>query len=230
MTLSDLTLAAQQRADMVNSNFVSSSEWTSYINQSYFELYDILIQKFGNEYYLANPYSITTDGTNYLYALPSDFYKLLGVDLNTGVQNMPWLSLVEFPFAERNNYVTPQAGRNLQLWYVPRLTPLVNQTDTCDGVSGWTEYIIVDAAIKARIKEESNVEELYRMKKDLLSRIESAAENRDAGEPQTVSDIYARGPYSYFGPLMKYRLAGNNLWLGQYQTIYPYGAGYPSVY
>lgn len=79
MTLLALRTAVRQRSDMVNDQFISDSELTSYINQSYFELYDILVQKYGDNYYVANPYSISTDGSNQLYSLPTDFYKLLGI-------------------------------------------------------------------------------------------------------------------------------------------------------
>jgi hypothetical protein len=37
-TLSALTTQAQQRGDFVNSNFISSAEWTNYINGSAFRL------------------------------------------------------------------------------------------------------------------------------------------------------------------------------------------------
>ena len=48
MTLTQLIAAVRQRADFVNSQFVTDAELTSYINQSYFELYDLLIQKYGD--------------------------------------------------------------------------------------------------------------------------------------------------------------------------------------
>jgi len=215
MTLLQLRTAAQQRADMVNSEFVSDSEWNSYINQSYYELYDLLVQKYGNDYYVADPHTFTTDGVNDSYALPSDFYKLLGVDLQLGISQDSWVTLKPFNFAERNRYAVPNlqsfygltnmryrlrgmlklwltpfpaGGQNLRLWYVPRLTELSDDTSEADGVSGWTEYIICDAAMKALQKEESDVSVLMAEKQALIARIEAAAENRDPGSPQTVAD------------------------------------------
>lgn len=87
---------------------------------------------------------------------------------------------------------TPAGGQTIRLWYVPRLSSLVNLTDTCDGVSGWTEYIIVDAATKCMQKEESDVSVLMAQKAALIARIEAAAENRDAGNPQVVSDTQSQ--------------------------------------
>lgn len=232
MSLGQVRLLSQQRADRVNSQFVTLPEWNSYINQSYFELYDILVQKYGNEYFVAAPYQFTTTGDQF-YDLPPLFYKELGLDLGLNQGQNAWLTLKRFNFIDRNTYLYPQlttnllgiaglryrimgnqlelipqpsAGQTMQLWYIPRMTELLKDTDVVDGISGWTEYIIVDAAIKALQKEESDVSVLVAQKMALLQRIESAAENRDAGEPDTISntrrygDAYGMG-YGGSGPI-----------------------------
>lgn len=225
MTLSQLMSAVRQRADMTTNGytpaltgddfFVTEPELISYINQSYFELYDLIVAAFGNNYYVATPYQFTTDGTNEMYALPSDFYKLLGCDLSlAGGTPGTWLTVRAFEFAERNRYSvpnfqsfygvtnlryrlngsnlwltpTPAGGQIIQLWYVPRLTTLSALSQTADGISGWTEYIIVDAATKCLQKEESDVSVLMAQKAALVKRIEAMAENRDAGPPPKVID------------------------------------------
>jgi hypothetical protein len=43
MQLSELKLEVRRRSDMENSQFVKDNELTTYINQSYVELYDLLI-------------------------------------------------------------------------------------------------------------------------------------------------------------------------------------------
>jgi hypothetical protein len=230
MTLLALRTAVRQRSDMVNDQFISDSELTSYINQSYFELYDILVQKYGDNYYVANPYSISTDGSNQLYSLPTDFYKLLGVDLALSNTADSYVTIRPFNFTDRNRYAvpnfqsfygvtnmryrlngdklwltpTPASGQTIKVWYVPRLTTLSADGDTVDGISGWTEYIIVDACIKALAKQESDVTVFALQKAELIKRIESAAENRDAGNPATVgdtqfSDIWSSGSGSGYG-------------------------------
>jgi hypothetical protein len=75
------------------------------------------------------------------------------------------------------------------VWYVPKLTTLSADGDTVDGISGWTEYIIVDACIKALAKQESDVTVFALQKAELIKRIENAAENRDAGNPATVGEL-----------------------------------------
>jgi hypothetical protein len=214
MTLLQLRTASRQRADMVNSQFVSDSELNSYVNQSYFELYDLLIQKYGDNYFVAPPYQFVTDGQSLFYPLPSDFYKLLGVDLALSNTLDSYVTIRPFNFADRNRYAVPNfqsfygvtnlryrlnannlwltpipgQGQTIQLWYVPRLTTLNTDTDTCDGISGWTEYIIIDAAIKMLQKEESDVSVLMTQKEAMIQRIKNAAENRDAANPSTVAD------------------------------------------
>lgn len=216
LSLGALRIAARQRADMVNSQFVIDAEWNSYINQSYFELYDLLVSKYGDNYYVAPPHLITTNGTDYLYNLPTNplLYKLLGVDLALANTQDSYVTIRPFEFIDRNRYAVPNfqsfygltnlryrlngdkiwftpipaAGQTIRLWYIPRMTELVLDSDVVDGISGWTEYIIVDAAIKAMQKEESDVSALMAQKQMLISRINAMAESRDAGSPAKVSD------------------------------------------
>ncbi len=234
LALGTIRLLAQQRADRVNSTFVTPPEWNSYINQSYFELYDRLVTLY-EDYFVAAPASIQIGGTN-LYALPDGtttflnsssvpyvapaFYKLIGVDCGLSPNGNAWVTIKKFDFIARNRYVYPNVtatfagvfnlqyrllGSNIEfipapagnqivrLWYIPRLTQLVQDTDIMDGVSGWTEFVIVDAAIKALQKEESDVSELMRQKMDLIKRIEESAANRDAGSPDTISNTRTWG-------------------------------------
>lgn len=219
LSLSQLRTAVRQRADMQNlsgiytNSFIKDPELDSYINQSYFELYDLLVQKYGDNYYVV-PYTFVTDGTSQMYTLPADFYKLLGAEVALSNTNDSWVTIKPFNFIDRNRYAVPnfqsfygitnlryrlngndlwltpiaQAGQNFRIWYVPRLQTLDDDADTVDGISGWTEYIIIDAAIKCMQKEESDVSVLAAQKMAMIQRIEAAAENRDAGSPATVSD------------------------------------------
>lgn len=212
-SLSELRTLARQYADMVNSQFVTDAEFNSYINLSNWELYDILIQKYGNDYFATNT-TFNTDGTTFQYSLPSNFYKFLGLDLQLGNVQQSFVTIRPFMFTDRNRYAVPNfqsfygvtnlryrvfantlfltpipaANQILRMWYVPRQAELVNDTDTVDGVSGWQEYIILDAAIQALRKAELDTSVLLAQKQALIQRIEAAAEGRDAGNPQVVGD------------------------------------------
>ena len=222
MTLGQIRDLSKQKADREESQFVTDKEWNVYINQSYFELYDLIIQKYGNEYHVADPLTIDTNGQS-AFDLPNGtnlngapaFYKLLGVDLALNQTTEAFITLRKFEFIQRNRYVypqlttnvlgvnglryrlvgnqirfipSPQGGQQIRIWYIPRLTMLLKDIDIADGISGWTEYVAVDAAIKALQKEESDVSVLAVQKAFLEKRIEEAAENRDAGIPDTISN------------------------------------------
>lgn len=60
---------------------------------------------------------------------------------------------------------------------------------TVDGVSGWEEYIILDAALKAMGKEESDPSLMAQQKLMMKQRLIDMAANRDAGNPATVADV-----------------------------------------
>ncbi len=65
-----------------------------------------------------------------------------------------------------------------------------------DAIAGWEEFVIVDAAIKAQIKQEGPTQELMMQRQDMLAEIEGLGE-RDAGEAQHVSDAMATSPGGY---------------------------------
>lgn len=248
MSLGELRLRAQQRADRVNSNFVTLTEWNSYINQSMFELYDLLITEY-EDYFKAPPASFTVNGSSYVWPLPNGvisfndnngnpfvaapFYKLLGVDLAVNSANNAYVTVPKFNFIDRNRFVYPNTastiygvynlryrmmGNNLEfiptpsgtqiirIQYIPRMQQLLQDTDiTAQGISGWLEFVIVKAAYLALCKEESDTSNLEKQLQQVIERIQDSAMNRDAGQPDTISDIRANGTwgnsYGWNGPI-----------------------------
>lgn len=244
MSLYQLRILAQQRADRLNNNFVTLTEWNSYINQAAFELYDLLVTLY-EDYYLASPVTFQTVGGTNTYTLPNGsatfkdstgatvvapaLYKLIGVDLGLASSSNAWVTVKKFDFIQRNRFVfpnlsstymgvfnlqyrmmgdnlqfipTPAGAQYIRLWYIPRMNQLVQDTDILDGVSGWTEYVVIDAAIRALRKEESDTSELQLEKQAMIDRIQSSAMNRDAGQPDKISDTrnWTERWGSYGGP------------------------------
>jgi hypothetical protein len=64
-----------------------------------------------------------------------------------------------------------------------------SESTTIDGISGWEEYVVVDAAMKAMGKEESDVSLLAAQKQAMTKRLQDMAANRDAANPGTVADV-----------------------------------------
>jgi hypothetical protein len=204
LTLLDLKTAVRQRADMENSSFVSDTELLSLINNSYAELYDSLVSRFEDYYSKKDTFSLS--GTN-THTLPSDFYKIRGLDYTTGVGTSE--SVSKWNFSDRNSsqlghFRSPRKyrimGQSLTIlpaesadgsyvmWYIPRYSKLNLDTDTLSDVMDFDEYIIVDSAIKCLVKEESDPTILLSIKEGLKQRILALASNRDS-EPDTIEDV-----------------------------------------
>lgn len=239
MSLGEIRLKAQQRADRINSNFVTMPEWNSYINQSMYALYDILITTY-EDYFMAPRAQFSSSGGQSIYPLPNGvlsflntsgasfvpapFYKLLGVDLSLNSSANGFVTMDKYNLIDRNAYLygntasvaygsfnlryrvigtnieltpTPSSGQLIQLLYIPRLPQMLRDNDiTTIGFSGWLEYVIVRAAILALTKEESDVSSLVMQLQDIQKRIEESAVNRDAGQPDTISDTRSTGGWN----------------------------------
>ncbi len=239
INLGYLRYMSKLRADKLNSEFLTEDEWNYNINQSMKRLYDLLIQKFGEKYFLAPALQFSTTGSQQ-YPLPDGLnysgapalYKIAGVDAGINASQNQWFTLPRFNWIDRNKYSTlqiagtiqsiydlaycefgnslffispPTTAQTIQLWYVPIVTELLQDTDMMPfSISGWSELVIVDAAIKALIKEESydQASALIGERAELLERIQTTAANRDVGQPNTVSNTRARAGDPNFGGIM----------------------------
>lgn len=220
INLLQLKLRARQKADREKSNFVEDEELTFMINQSIAELHDLLVSANSSDYSISE-YSFTTVANQDSYALPLDFYKLKGADAN--INGGRYFSLRAFNFNERNRNddvawglingpsvryrllgsnikfsPKPEGIYNIKLWYTPVAPKLVLDTDNLVDLNAFSEYVIVDAAIKYLQKEESDVSVLMTQKAELKRRIEIMSNNRDEGQPETISDIYAENSDFWF--------------------------------
>lgn len=82
----------------------------------------------------------------------------------------------------------PSAGIQLQLWYAPRLSILVNPTDVADDLNGWLSLPIVDCVIKALVKQSRTEDASFHgaRKAAIEQRLDTEIKDRDLGEPNTV--------------------------------------------
>lgn len=77
------------------------------------------------------------------------------------------------------------------------MTYFWSDASSFDGIDGWEEYVIIDAAIKAQIKQEGDYAGLAGQKADMKMRIEAMAEGRDIGEASHTSDVLGANSYGY---------------------------------
>lgn len=130
MSLGEIRLKAQQRSDLVNSNFLTLPEWNFNINQAMFELYDLLVTVY-EDYFMAPGASFITSGNRQFYPLPDGvttflttpvsnvtfvappFYKLLGVDLAINTAQNASVTLNKFNFIDRNKFIYPNTASTI---------------------------------------------------------------------------------------------------------------------
>lgn len=213
VTLLQLRDWVRQRANVQKAlKAYPDGEINDYINRSLKALYDLLILKYQDDYVVSLDLAITTSGTESTADLPDDFYKLAGVD--AALNGFP-TALQRYSLAERNMWrgavgvlvqgtplmryqlratqlhfiPSPPPASTCTLLYYPSLPDLADDGDTYDGVSGWEEFVILDAAIKVLRKEDSDATGLERDLARVVERIESAAANRDANEPMRAVDV-----------------------------------------
>lgn len=220
ITLAELRTQARQIADMENNNFIGDPELNNYINFAIAELHDLLIHT-GADYFL-NSVTGTTIVDQTDYALPTDFYKLKGVDAK--LNGSDWINIRPFNFNERNRFEdfgswtlmgisnvryrimganvkfnpTPDGNIEYRIWYIPVATKLSSDTDILDDVNQYSDYVIISAAMKMLQKEESDVSMLAAEKERLTQRVEQDAKDRDFAQPESVSDIYAENNEYYY--------------------------------
>lgn len=162
--------------------------------------------------------SFTNYTTQQTYVAPS-FYKLLGVDLALSTAQNAQTTMAKFNFEDRNKFLypnsastiygvfnmqyrvmgntiefipVPTANQPITLWYIPRINTLLADTDVSTlGFSGWMEYVVMRSAYLALMKEESldSAQGIMQQIAAMQKRIEETAANRDAGRPDTITDV-----------------------------------------
>jgi len=169
VNLTELRLLTRQRADMENSQFVNDTELTRYLNNSWGELYSLINENFNEDYFTTTSTVSMVSGTD-TYDLPSDFYKMRGVDLVvTSTESVP---LKRYNWAQRTrNALTvyardykyrvqkgsivfspvPSTTDSVKLYYIPSPKRLLSKDTTAitRGTSTmWTtgshEFVVGD--------------------------------------------------------------------------------------
>lgn len=225
ITVAQIRVRSDQKANMENSNFVSQSEQLSYINEAYFNYYDLIVDSF-QDYNVSDPLSFSLAAGESSFDLPADFYKLSGVDRETGasgsnndenyypLRNYPWRSRNRFQASFSRYGLYPRVGYrligskltfvpneqaegNYRLWYVPLAQELVNDTDTIERYNGFEQLIVIDTAIKMLNKEESDTGPLMIERERQIQRMKRMLIDRDISDGDRIEEV-DRGLYQDF--------------------------------
>lgn len=224
-TRDQLVASARQRADMQNSAFIDTDEAMEMLQQSWHELYDLLIEAYGENYF-----SITQDQTAVAgvatfgldtLAAPDQFYKLVRVGFVVGDYEFPieredrrqvrsatpqsWGVFASPTFAMEGTVLRwqppPSSTMALRVTWVPMAPSLHDPSGPALPFQAqpWEEYLVVDWAIKGMQKEESDVGALMAQKGALIERIRKMSP-RDIGSPERIACVPQRAaPWGWGG-------------------------------
>ncbi len=200
VTLTQLIERVRQRTDTVNSDFVTDAEITQLLNCSYNELYGLLVTK--SLHRQETSYVLTLTGAAE-YAMPSDFFALIGAYRTVGDDMVP---LERFPDKFQPGtrsgdammyrvhgtrlvlYPIPSSG-TYTVVYIPLPGVMTDGTDTMDGVLGWEEFVVIDTAIQVLDKEESNTMHLEVKRDRILRRINDESQAVEFTETPRILNV-----------------------------------------
>lgn len=207
-TLAQLRTRIRQRTDNEHTGgFVSDDELNGLINVKNREMYELLVIHGLQRAELKYDYTITTAAES--YALPEDFFAVLGV-YRQDAASQPRLYMTRhdhrvFPDttapapAETYRIVgsaiefnpVPNTG-TYTLRYVPVCEDLEDDDDEVDGVLGWDEYIVVACAIDVLAKEEADPQGIARLENQLYQlkeRLKLAAQSAELSENPCIANV-----------------------------------------
>lgn len=214
-TYGALETAAKQRSEMENAGFVNDAEWLDYAQDAYSELYDLCLEAWGSDLFRKLGTATTVAGGTDPLEMPSDFYRVLGVDVEIAGE---WRMLSPLRWEERLdwNYETGEpkyyrllaqpsdtGGATLdaaQLWptaddaydvrvhYVPLAPTLADDSVNHHCFNGWDEYIVTGMVLRALEKEESDTAACEKRLARLAQRIQRAVPARVTDKAPKVID------------------------------------------
>lgn len=217
VTLGEMKTRARELADMQTSNqsqaFITDAELVRHLNRGVKQLYQKLIIARGDEYYSKSTTfpSVANQAT---YALPADFMSLLMLAITDGqiVRPVPkftmkqWAdlrylqnvtnndsSVLRYRIVGPNIEIRPQPSSSsytFTMYYLPACTTLVADGDSFDGINGWEDWAVYNAAVDMLNKEESfeQAQSLMLQQRQLEDQIAALAGARDASMPETSGD------------------------------------------
>lgn len=218
----DARLYADQRPGAADS-FITETEITRLINMKGRELYDLLVDARGSEYYATEATIAVVGGTS-RYDLPDDFYELSSVTLEWSDQDhelmfpvgstrlkiayeanwRKWsrydLKAYRLRASQLEFLPEPTSDVTCRIQYVPVYVDMVADGDTFDGINGWEKMLTLGVAIEMREIEKRPSPTLAALYREQLDRIETMKSERDAEAPKEIVDeMKLRGRRGWFG-------------------------------
>lgn len=219
MDLSALRTASRQRADEESTGFIDNDELDGYINQGYKIIYAKMVGKYTSYFIIpgttGNGGEFDTVADQQLYDLPSDFFKLVRVEMRDSSSDddrdfyrLKALNISNYDFSARYPYraeyfyrygyylagnkiglrpIPSDASNTIRLWYVPTVTELSADGDVPVIQDVYHDSIADFAAIKCLSKSGEGIyKEKYQEWEDSLETILQSMEPRNQNAEQMV--------------------------------------------
>ena len=217
VTLAQIRTGARLYADQRpggadGTKFIGDGELNLLVNSKAKELYDLLVEARGSEYYATEAVVNIVGGTS-RYDLPSDFYQLDSVTLEWSDQDHELMFPVgstrlriayESTWHKWSRYdakayrlrasqlevlPVPTSDVTCRLQYVPVYVDMVNDTDTFDGINGWEKMLMLGVAIEMLAIDKRTNGTLASAYGEQLARINDMKTERDAEAPKQIVDV-----------------------------------------
>jgi hypothetical protein len=205
-TFQEIVTRSKAQIEMSQSSYVEDTEWLEFSRDGYRQLYNLLSKKF--EDYFSQPGAelvIGSDGTVDVY---SDLQKLHGVDIKSTGR---WVGLNPRTLRERNAgrsrvfrslgyrlmsrklYFFPSesaSGQTVRLWYTPLCPKITALSESIPiEMEQWSEYLVLHNAIRAAMKEETDISALKALQDEIRFDIEEQAMTRSLENADGVEDV-----------------------------------------
>jgi hypothetical protein len=169
-----------------NTDHVKDSELLNEINVANRELVDIILSTGDAGIDLLGPTSATIVAP---WDVPSDLYRLVGLDIPSQLSTNEWVDVPRFHWRERNNRVSAYPrwrlyGRRIQfqsatnvptqarVWYIPQTVAVtLGGGDTIPTYNGWDDFVVGCLGIFIATKENMPLDPHMARKNDAEKRI-----------------------------------------------------------
>jgi hypothetical protein len=196
-TTLELRTRLRELCDIEGDPFFTDTSLNSLLSAAYAKYYAELV-KHGLGYASEKQATAATDGVSQTVRLPGDFFALVAVDYQSSADYYAPLEDIdarELPSAQGSTsqafwyrlvgcdlalYPLPAVG-TYRITYVPAPAKLTLDTQVVDGVAGWEDGILFEAAIRVALKQDpQSVPAGYIRERDVIwERIQEEAQLRN---------------------------------------------------
>ncbi len=201
-----------RNSQFINQSGLAGTELIRYANLAYKDLYAQIVGS--KEFYFSTTFDFNISAGNDTYPLPSDFYKLDGVDLSLDNSGR-YLTLRPMQFSERNKFRSglalavapfgqvfkyilvggnirfvplPNQSNNIQLWYTPEPAIITTLSQVLTLPVGGDEYMTLYIAAMAAAKENDDPTPFNDKRMEVLNQLKNSLKDRDQGAAHCVVD------------------------------------------